>query len=225
MFFQELWIADYEMGDAIEFESTMDQLLHDLMPLYRELHGYVRGRLCEIYPNRFDCQGAIPAHLLGNMWAQTWHSRFDDFIPYPQAPLVNITQVLHEKNISIHQMYLMAEEFFTSIGLDRMTKKFWTRSLFEKPTDRDVVCHAAATDFDYRDDYRVRICTELNDEYFYTIHHEMGHIAYYMAFAKTQPFVYHDGANSGFHEAIGDTIGIYASELFPIDRFSVKFSF
>ncbi|CAF1562218.1 unnamed protein product, partial [Rotaria sp. Silwood1] len=64
------------------------------MPLYEQLHAYVRGRLCSKYPNRFDCDGPIPAHILGNMWAQTWHDRLDDVTPYPDTPLVNITDVL-----------------------------------------------------------------------------------------------------------------------------------
>jgi peptidyl-dipeptidase A len=95
-----------------------------------------------------------------------------------------------------------------------MTDKFWARSMFKKPTDRDVVCHAAASDLGYHDDYRVRICTEINDDYFYTVHHEMGHVEYYMSYDEKQPYVYRDGANSGFHEAIGDTIGMYASKSF-----------
>jgi hypothetical protein len=146
------------------------------------------------------------------MWAQQWHDRLDDVIPYPDAPLVNITLMLNEKNYSINQMYKTAEEFFTSINLYPMTPKFWARSLFTKPTDRDVVCHPSASNMDYHNDYRAKICTIINDDYFYTIHHEMGHIEYYMAYAEKQPAVYRDGANSGFHEAIGDTIGMYASK-------------
>ncbi|CAF3377770.1 unnamed protein product [Rotaria socialis] len=206
----EYWIKDYEMGGVVEFEGTIDQLLKDIMPLYEQLHAYVRGRLCSMYPNRFSCNGPIPAHILGNMWAQTWHDRFDDLMPYPDAPLVNITEVLLEKKFTTHQMYTTSESFFTSIGLYPMTPKFWARSLFTKPTDRDVVCHPAASDMGYHDDYRVKICTEIDDDYFYTIHHEMGHVEYYMAYGEKQSFAYRDGANSGFHEAIGDTIGMYA---------------
>lgn len=109
-------------------------------------------------------------------------------------------------------MYTTAEDFYTSINLYPMTPKFWERSMFEKPKDRSVVCQASAFNFDYEEDYRVKICTELNEDYFYTAHHEMGHIEYYMSYDNAQPFIYRAGANSGFHEAIGDTIGIYASE-------------
>jgi hypothetical protein len=155
---------------------------------------------------------------LGNMWAQMWNDRYNDFEPYPNAPLINMTQLLKEKNYTIHQMYQTAEQFFTSIGLYPMTPKFWSRSVFEKPDDHDIVCHAAAYDFNYHDDYRVRICTQLTDDYFYTVHHEMGHVEYYMAYAEAQPTFYQAGANSAFHEAIGDTIGMFASKFVSFSR-------
>ena len=148
------------------------------------------------------------------MWAQQWQDRLDDVMPYPDTPLINLTKVLIEKKFTIHQLYKLSESFFTSIGLYPMTPKFWARSMFEKPIDRNAVCHASAFDLGYHNDYRVKICTEINDDYFYTIHHEMGHIEYYMAYREKQPFVYRSGANSGFHEAIGDTIGMFASKLF-----------
>ncbi|CAF3694401.1 unnamed protein product [Adineta steineri] len=203
------WIEEYEMGNETEFESILDQSLQDIMPFYEQLHAFVRGRLCEIYPKRFDCNGPIPAHLLGNMWAQQWQNRLDDLMPYPDTPLVNITRILYKKKYTIEKMYKTAENFFTSINLYPMTPKFWARSMFTKPVDRDVVCHASAFDFRYHNDYRVKICTIMDDDYFYTIHHEMGHIEYYMSYAN-QRYDYQDGANSGFHEAIGDTIGMYA---------------
>ncbi|CAF0880032.1 unnamed protein product [Adineta steineri] len=203
------WIEEYEMGNETEFESILDQSLQDIMPFYEQLHAFVRGRLCEIYPKRFDCNGPIPAHLLGNMWAQQWQNRLDDLMPYPDVPLVNITRILYKKKYTIEKMYKTAENFFTSINLYPMTPKFWARSMFTKPVDRDVVCHASAFDFRYHNDYRVKICTIMDDDYFYTIHHEMGHIEYYMSYAN-QRYDYQDGANSGFHEAIGDTIGMYA---------------
>ncbi|CAF3665561.1 unnamed protein product [Rotaria sp. Silwood1] len=206
----EPWIAEYEMGDTEEFEEIIDQLLNDTIPLYEQLHAYVRGRLCSIYPNRFNCHGPIPAHILGNMWAQQWNDRFDDLIPYPDAPLVNITGALIERGYTVHRMFTTAESFFTSIGLYPMTPKFWIRSLFEKPTDRDVVCHASAHFMQYQDDFRVKMCTEVNDDHFDTVHHELGHIEYFMAYDRNQPYVYQEGANAGFHEAIGDTIGIFA---------------
>ncbi|CAF4766054.1 unnamed protein product, partial [Rotaria sp. Silwood2] len=207
---KEPWIAEYEMGDTEEFEEIINQLLNDTMPLYEQLHAYVRGRLCSIYPNRFNCHGPIPAHILGNMWAQQWNDRFDDLTPYSDAPLVNITGALIERGYTVHRMFTTAESFLTSIDLYPMTSKFWTRSLFEKPTDCDVVCHASAHFMQYQDDFRVKMCTEVNDDHFDTVHHELGHIEYFMAYDRNQPYVYQEGANASFHEAIGDTIGIFA---------------
>ncbi|CAF0962495.1 unnamed protein product [Didymodactylos carnosus] len=201
------WIDDYEMDHG--FEEMLDQLLQDILPLYTQIHAYVRGKLCQKYPKKFDCNGPIPAHLLGNMWAQQWQDRLDDVLPYPETPLANMTKILLEKKVTIHEMYLISENFFTSIGMSAMTKKFWTKSMFEKPKNRSVVCHASASNMANKDDYRVKICTEINDDNFYTVHHEMGHIEYYMAYDKVQPIVYREGANSAFHEAIGDTIGMF----------------
>lgn len=145
------------------------------------------------------------------MWAQEWQDRLGDLLPYPDVPLVNITNVLIEKGYTVHQLYETAEQFFTSINLYPMTPKFWARSMFTKPKDREVVCHPSAFDMAYHDDYRVKICTIVNEDYLYTVHHEMGHVEYYMAY-KNQPLFYRDGANTAFHEAIGDTIGMYASK-------------
>jgi hypothetical protein len=100
------------------------------------------------------------------MWAQQWHDRYFDFAPFPDTPLVDITEALHKNKYSIHKLYTTSEAFFTSIGLYPMTPKFWARSLFKKPVDRDVVCHPSASNMGYHDDYRVKICTELNDDYF-----------------------------------------------------------
>lgn len=200
------------MGNATQFESIIEDIREKIMPLYKQLHAYVRGRLCELYKNRFDCNGPIPAHILGNMWAQQWQTRFDDLMPYPDSPLVNITTVLLEADISIHEFYKLGEDFFTSIGLYPMTSKFWSKSLFKQPKDRAVVCQPSAANMAYTDDYRVKICTQINDQYFYTIHHELGHVEYYMAYEKHQPILYRSGASPAFHEAIGDTIGMFASE-------------
>ncbi|CAF5211196.1 unnamed protein product [Rotaria magnacalcarata] len=93
-------------------------------------------------------------------------------------------------------MFKEAESYFTSIDLYAMTPKFWARSLFIKPTDRAVVCHAGSIDMEYYDDYRIKMCAEINNDYYCTIHHEMGHIEYYMSYDKRQPFAFQDGANS-----------------------------
>src|SRR4029077_16980705 len=96
---------------------------------------------------------------------------------------------------------------FTSMGFEKLPATFWDRSLFTKPKDRDVVCHASAWDIDNKDDLRIKMCIQVRGEDFVTIHHELGHNFYQRAY-KNQPFLFQNGANDGFHEAIGDAIGL-----------------
>ena len=104
-------------------------------------------------------------------------------------------------------MVRIAERFFTSLGFAPLPKTFWERSLFVKPRDRDVVCHASAWDIDNVDDLRIKMCIDVTAEDFSTIHHELGHNFYQRAYNKL-PMVFRDGANDGFHEAVGDTISL-----------------
>jgi len=100
-----------------------------------------------------------------------------------------------------------AERFFMSLGFAPLPQTFWERSLFVKPRDRDVVCHASAWDIDAVNDLRVKVCLEPKEEDFLTIHHELGHNFYQRAY-NTLPPLFRDSANDGFHEAIGDTIAL-----------------
>jgi peptidyl-dipeptidase A len=104
-------------------------------------------------------------------------------------------------------MVRTGEHFFTSLGFAPLPKTFWERSLFTKPRDRDVVCHASAWDVDDKEDLRVKMCISKTADYFQTIHHELGHNFYQRAYMN-QPFLYKNSANDAFHEAIGDTIAL-----------------
>jgi peptidyl-dipeptidase A len=141
------------------------------------------------------------------MWAQEWTNIFDILIPYPNAASTNLTKILLEKNFTPIGIHKQAEEFFVSIGLYPMTDEFWNNSMLVKPNDRDVLCHAAAFTISDPLDYRVKMCTSVSDNDLLVSHHEMGHIEYYMAY-KDQPTIFRNGANSGFHEAIGDAIAL-----------------
>ena len=99
------------------------------------------------------------------------------------------------------------EGFFTSMGFAPLPKTFWERSLFIKPADRDVVCHASAWDIDGKDDLRIKTCLQVRGVDFVTVHHELGHNFYQRAY-KNQPYLFQSGANDGFHEAIGDAIAL-----------------
>ena len=94
------------------------------------------------------------------------------------------------------KMFQLAEEFFTSLGLLPNPPEFWSGSVIEKPNDKEMVCHASAWDFCNGKDVRIKQCTFVNMEDLITVHHEMGHVQYFLQY-KDLPIVYRAGANSG----------------------------
>ncbi|MCG9746568.1 M2 family metallopeptidase [Shewanella sp. Isolate8] len=203
----ELWRSQYDMQpDA--FSTELDRLWGQVEPLYESLHCYVRGELNEQYGDEVaPKQGPIPAHLLGNMWAQQWGNVYDMVAPQDADPGYDVTELLAKQGYDEHKMVKQAESFFTSLGFDPLPDTFWSRSLFVQPNDRDVVCHASAWDLDNLDDIRIKMCIQKTAEDFTVIHHELGHNFYQRAY-KEQPFIFKNSANDGFHEAIGDTIAL-----------------
>src|SRR5208282_4695031 len=202
-----LWRSGYDMTPE-EFSAELERLWNQVKPLYLSLHTFVRSKLTEKYGPRIvpPC-GPIPAHLLGNLWAQVWRNIYDLLGVQEDHAAVNLTELLKKKNLDATAMVKYAEAFFTSMGFAPLPPTFWERSLFTKPADRDVVCHASAWDLDNMDDLRVKMCIQVRDVDFVTIHHELGHNFYQRAY-KDQPFLFKNGANDGFHEAIGDTIAL-----------------
>ncbi|NP_001036859.1 ecdysteroid-inducible angiotensin-converting enzyme-related gene product precursor [Bombyx mori] len=204
----EWWQSEYEVPD---FEEQLAKLWEDVKPLYQQLHAYVRKRLRDKYGDKVvSARGPIPAHLLGNMWAQTWNNIESFTRPYPDKKEIDVTQAMRDQNYTPMKMFQMSDEFFRSLNLTAMPEKFWKNSIIEKPTDREIVCHASAWDFFDGEDFRIKQCTTVDYEYFQTTHHEMGHIQYYLQY-RDQPVVFRDGANQGFHEAVGDTIALSVS--------------
>src|SRR6202023_1790378 len=151
--------------------------------------------------------GPIPAHLLGNIWAQEWNNVYPLMDSPKPEQIYDLTKILRERKTNARGMVKYGEGFFTSLEFAPLPKTFWERSLFIKPADRDVVCHASAWDIDNKDDVRVKMCIQIRDVDFVTIHHELGHNFYQRAY-KDQPTMFQGGANDGFHEAIGDTIAL-----------------
>jgi peptidyl-dipeptidase A len=202
-----LWRSKYDMPpDA--FATEVDRLWNQVKPLYDALHCHVRAKLNEKYGNdAVPLDKPIPAHLLGNMWAQSWDNLYDLVAPPSSDPGYDVTKRLQEKKVDPKGMAKYAENFFVSLGFAPLPETFWERSLFTKPQDREVVCHASAWDIDYKDDLRIKMCIQPNDEDFRTIHHEEGHNFYQRAYNKL-PFLYQDSAHDGFHEAVGDTIAL-----------------
>jgi peptidyl-dipeptidase A len=203
----QLWRSRYDMTpDA--FEQEVERLWEQVKPLYEQLHCHVRGKLNEKYGDeKVPKDGLIPAHITGNMWAQDWANLYPMLEPYPGEASLDVTAALKAKKIDEIGMVKMGEGFFTSLGLDPLPETFWERSLFKKPKDREVVCHASAWDVDFNNDLRIKMCIKIDHEDLVTIHHELGHDYYYNNYYQ-MPVLFQAGANDGFHEAIGDAIAL-----------------
>jgi peptidyl-dipeptidase A len=203
-----MWRSAYDMPpDA--FAAELDRLWGQVRPLYDALHAHTRASLTATYgADKVPADGPIPAHLLGNIWAQQWNNIYPLVAPPGGgAPGYDLNALLKAKNVDEKEMVRYGERFFTSLGFDPLPQTFWERSLFVQPKDRDVVCHASAWDLD-DDDYRIKMCIEVNAEDFVTIHHELGHNFYQRAYRRKQPLLFRNSANDGFHEAIGDAIAL-----------------
>ncbi len=201
-----MWRSKYDMGPD-EFARELDRLWEQVKPLYLSLHAYVRNRLREKYGDAVPATGAIPADLLGNMWAQDWDNIYPLIAPPNADPGYDLTALLKKRNTDWKQMVKYGESFFMSLGFAPLPATFWERSLFLKPKDREVVCHASAWDVDTLDDVRLKMCLQITGEDFLTVHHELGHNFYQRAYSS-QPPAFRDSANDGFHEAVGDTIAL-----------------
>jgi peptidyl-dipeptidase A len=202
-----MWRAKYDMPPD-QFAAEMERLWTQVKPLYQSLHAYVRARLVQQYgPQLVPPAGPIPAHLLGNMWSQSW----ENIAPLLDAPSggpgYDLSRILASRKTEAKDMVRYGEGFFTSLGFDTLPATFWERSLLVKPRDRDVLCHASAWDIDGQSDVRIKMCIEPTAENFATIHHELGHVYYQLAY-RGQPFLFAAGANDGFHEAIGDAVAL-----------------
>lgn len=201
----DLWRGGYDM-ESEEFAAEIERLWGQVEPLYNELHCYTRGKLSEKYGSDVvSADGPIPAHLLGNMWAQQWGNIYDLVEPFPGVGQFDVDAALVEQDWSPVKMTETAENFFISMGMPELPDTFWERSLLSKPRDRDVVCHASAWPLDNGNDVRIKQCVEQTEDSLVTLHHELGHIYYYLMY-KDQPILFRAGANDGFHEGIGDTL-------------------
>lgn len=201
----DMWKSGYDMPTD-EFDTETSRLWGQVEPLYEALHCYVRQELSDTYgEDKVSPTGPIPAHLLGNMWSQSWGNIYDLVEPYPGVESADVSAALVEQNYTPEQMVKLAEDFFVSLGLPELPQSFYERSQFTKPRDRDVVCHASAWPLEGGDDVRIKMCIEPTFDMLSTIYHELGHIYYFLAY-KDQPPLFQDGAHDGFHEGIGDTI-------------------
>jgi peptidyl-dipeptidase A len=177
------------------------------------LHRYVKRHLVKIYGDKIDkTKATIPAHILGNMWAQAWSNLYDRIKPFPEASDLDVTANMVAKNMTVLELFDIANKFFSDLGLpdNSMSYDVSRGAVIEKLKDKIMTCHASAWDFCDGEDFRIKMCTQINMGDFITIHHEMGHINYYILY-KDQPLTLRGGANPGFHEAVGDTIALSVS--------------
>ena len=211
-----LWRSNYDM-DPDDFAAELDRLWNQVQPLYNSLHCYVRGKLAETYgPAVVPAGEPIRADLLGNMWAQEWGTVFPLVASGDADPGYDLTALLKADGYDAMKMVRTGEAFFSSLGLDPLPETFYQRSLFTKPADRDVVCHASAWDIDNVDDLRIKMCIEVDAEDFQTVHHELGHNYYQRAYNQL-PFLYRNSANDGFHEALGDAVALSITPRYLVD--------
>ncbi len=201
-----MWKSGYDMPEDA-FAAETDRLFTQMKPLYEQLHCYTRRKLNGIYGDAAVSKtGAIPAHLTGNMWAQSWGWLYKELEPYPGEPTVDITERLKtDKRFTEREMVKIGEGFYRSLGFPKLPATFWERSMFTKPAGKEAVCHASAWDVQYNNDLRLKMCIQKTGEDFDTIHHELGHHYYFAAYYKL-PILFQNAANDGFHEAIGDTV-------------------
>lgn len=221
-----MWRGQYDMS-ADEFAALTEKLWQQVKPLYDDLHCYTRTKLNEKYGDAVQPKtGPIRADLLGNMWAQEWGNIYDIVAPAGAGDIgYDVTELLKAKNYDPLKMVKGGEGFFSSLGFAPLPETFWQRSQFVKPQDREVVCHASAWDIDNKDDIRIKMCIKVNADDFTTIHHELGHNYYQRAYNKQDP-LHLDGANDGFHEAIGDMVALsitpdYLVEIGLLDKAKV----
>ena len=204
-----LWRSNYDM-EPDAFAAETDRLWKQVEPFYKNLHCYVRARLNDKYGDAVQPRtGPIRADLTGNMWAQTWGNVYDVVAPKTATSSYNLDKLLVDHNYDPVKMVKTGEAFYSSLGFAALPATFWERSMITRPRDREVVCHASAWDVNDRDDIRIKMCTKVNGEDFYTVHHELGHNYYQRAYSD-QPYLFKGAANDGFHEAVGDFAGLSA---------------
>ncbi|KAL4710805.1 hypothetical protein ACJJTC_009354 [Scirpophaga incertulas] len=202
------WMFPYE---TTSLRQDVEDVWEQIKPLYNLLHAYVRRRLRESYgPERISRSAPIPAHILGDMWGQSWASIVPTTLPYPGKTLVDVSPEMAQQGYTPLTIFQLAEEFFVSMNMSAMPPDFWALSVLDQPADRHVHCQPSAWDFCNRHDYRIKMCTHVDMKDLVTAHHEMAHIEYFLAY-RNQPKVFRDGANPGFHEAIGEAIALSVS--------------
>ncbi len=198
-------VSDYGMSSE-EMMKMNQQMIKDIWPLYRELHTWARYELAKKY-NVKEVPEYLPAHWLSNRWGQDWSGLVE-------VKGLNLDSVLKSK--SKEWMVEQAERFYVSLGLPNLPKTFYTKSdLFPAPPNAAYKKnnHASAWHMDLDQDVRSLMSIEPNSEWYETLHHELGHIYYYLCYSNPEvPYVLRSGANRAYHEGFGSMIGMAAMQ-------------
>jgi peptidyl-dipeptidase A len=205
--FFALQVADYGMSVA-EMMALLDRTLEVTRPLLDGLHCFAGRTLAARYGK--PVPRLIPAHWLGNRWAQSWPGLVEG---------TNLDPLFTGKPREF--IVRAAEDFYVSLGLPRLPDSFWKKSdLYpvETGSPRKKNAHASAWHIDGERDVRSLMSVLPNQQWFGTAHHELGHIYYYLAYSTPEvPVLLRAGANRAFHEAIGELARL-ASEQTPYLR-------
>jgi peptidyl-dipeptidase A len=189
-----LQVADYGMT-VDEMMKLLDDALATTKPLYDQLHCFAKYELAARFKR--PSPRLIPAHWIGNRWAQTWPGLIEE---------ANLDPLF--KDSSPVDIVRSAENFYVSLGFPRLPAKFWEDSdLYPVPqgSARRKNAHASAWDINRQGDVRSLMSVEPNEEWFGTAHHELGHIYYFLSYDRPEvPWLLRDGANRAFHEAVGE---------------------
>ena len=197
-------VSDYGMSRD-EMMTEMKNMVQEVWPLYRELHTWARYKLADQFKQ--EVPDYLPAHWLPNRWGQDWS-------PLVSVEGLDIDAALADK--SEEWIIKEGEDFFVSIGFDPLPESFYKKSsMLPAPADAEFKKnnHASAWHMDLENDLRCLMSVEPTAEYYETIHHELGHIYYYQAYTNPDvPPLLREGANRGYHEAIGSLLGLAAMQ-------------
>jgi peptidyl-dipeptidase A len=193
-------VSDYGMS-VQEMNDVCLGMIKDIWPIYRELHTWARYNLAEKYGE--DVPEMLPAHWLPNRWGQDWKKLV-------QTEGVDLDENL--KQYSSEWIVEKGEEFYVSLGFEKLPQSFWDlSSLYPAPPDAGYKKnnHASAWHMNFDNDVRSLMSVIPNTRWWRTSLHELGHIYYFIAYTNPDvPMILREGANRGYHEAIGSLIGL-----------------
>jgi len=198
-------VSDYGMTKD-EMMAMLKKFNKELFPLYNELHTYMRYELAKKYHSK-EVPDNIPAQWLSNRWGQDW----SDMV---QVEGLNLDSSLALKDAE--WVARQGEKFYVSLGFPALPSVFWEKSSLY-PVAKDAGfkknTHASAWHMDLEKSVRCLMSIVPNSHWYETVHHEYGHIYYYLSYSNPEvPYLLREGANRAYHEALGSMMGLAAMQ-------------